>query len=309
MFQTALKDATAADKQRTMQVDSHSSVSRSSSKENVRQRSPQRNTMDARDIIRRRRSRREAEERAALDKDLDDINRRVDARRGGESQASFWTEGDQQQNTKPVKCQYWPQCKAGDACPFIHPSEQCRYFPACSFGDQCLYIHPSQPCRFQDKCANPNCNYQHKSPGADHGDCTAGDLDPAHPPIRIHHATCTASCLQVCCPSCDSLQVPSKVHQRPVLLPAPLSQSMSVWGGVYQDRIASTCIRKADLVPGARSMSPVGLASNAPGSTAPFNTCPSMQAPLLCGCVHHDTACHPIRVIHGHQQDGVITKW
>ena len=160
MFQAALRDATAVDKQRNMQTDNHDSVtSHSSSKENMRQRSPQRNTADARDIIRRRRLRRDAEERAILDKDLDDISQRMVPE---EEVKQVVEEGNQ--NVKPVKCQYWPQCKAGDTCPFIHPSEQCRYFPTCSFGDQCLFIHPSQPCRFQDKCANPNCNYQHKSP-------------------------------------------------------------------------------------------------------------------------------------------------
>lgn len=160
MFQAALRDATAVDKQRGMQVDNHTSTtSHSSSKENLRQRSPQRNTMDARSIIRRRRSKREAEERAILDKELDDISQRMVPE---EEVKQVSEEGNQ--SMKPVKCQYWPQCKAGDACPFIHPSEQCRYFPTCSFGDQCLFIHPSQPCRFQDKCANPNCNYQHKSP-------------------------------------------------------------------------------------------------------------------------------------------------
>ena len=160
MFQTALRDATAVDKQHNMQVDNHTyTTSRSSSKENMRQRSPQRNTTDARDIIRRRRLKRDVEERAVLDRDLDDISQRVVP---SEEVKQVSEEGNQ--SVKPVKCQYWPQCKAGDACPFIHPSEQCRYFPTCSFGDQCLFIHPSQPCRFQDKCANPNCNYQHKSP-------------------------------------------------------------------------------------------------------------------------------------------------
>lgn len=61
-----------------------------------------------------------------------------------------------------VKCQYWPNCRAGDSCPNVHPSETCRNFPNCQFGDSCTFLHPSIPCKFQEKCQNPNCNYQHR---------------------------------------------------------------------------------------------------------------------------------------------------
>ncbi len=61
-----------------------------------------------------------------------------------------------------VKCQYWPNCRAGDSCPNVHPSETCKNFPNCQFGDSCTFVHPSIPCKFQEKCQNPNCNYQHR---------------------------------------------------------------------------------------------------------------------------------------------------
>lgn len=61
-----------------------------------------------------------------------------------------------------VKCQYWPNCRAGDTCPNVHPSETCKHFPNCQFGDSCTFVHPSIPCKFQEKCQNPLCNYQHR---------------------------------------------------------------------------------------------------------------------------------------------------
>lgn len=61
-----------------------------------------------------------------------------------------------------VKCPYWPNCRAGDSCPNVHPSETCRNFPNCQFGDACTFLHPSIPCKFQEKCQNPLCNYQHR---------------------------------------------------------------------------------------------------------------------------------------------------
>ena len=66
--------------------------------------------------------------------------------------------------TIKTKCQYWPACKAGAACPNVHPSEPCKHFPNCSKGDACTYLHPVIPCRFQERCTNPNCNYQHRAP-------------------------------------------------------------------------------------------------------------------------------------------------
>lgn len=68
------------------------------------------------------------------------------------------------EGNKMVRCSYWPNCKAGDACPYAHPSEPCKHFPSCMFGDKCIYIHPAIPCKFQDRCQNPHCNYQHSSP-------------------------------------------------------------------------------------------------------------------------------------------------
>lgn len=63
-----------------------------------------------------------------------------------------------------VKCQFWPNCRAGADCPNVHPSETCKHFPNCQFGDDCTFVHPSIPCKFQEKCQNSLCNYQHRAP-------------------------------------------------------------------------------------------------------------------------------------------------
>lgn len=203
MFEAAMRDATGVDKQQRMQVEPPSLLSStstlfnissgSSSKEN-RRRSPDGRVpaKGGRELLssRRKNSRRLAEERLereALDRELEAITRPPAPKRILEAKTATVAE------EKPRKCQYWPSCKAGDACPFIHPTEPCRFFPTCSFGDQCIYIHPSLPCRFQDKCANPNCNYQHKSPAVN-GQASLTVIQPtiryasySHPSVAPHH--------------------------------------------------------------------------------------------------------------------------
>lgn len=67
-------------------------------------------------------------------------------------------------NNNRTRCTFWPHCKAGDACPYVHPSEPCKHFPNCAYGNKCLFIHPAVACKFQDRCQNPTCNYMHHSP-------------------------------------------------------------------------------------------------------------------------------------------------
>lgn len=73
-------------------------------------------------------------------------------------------DSDDVQKVIKVKCPYWPTCRSGDACTFVHPSETCKNFPNCQYGDSCTFVHPSIPCKFQEKCQNPLCNYQHRAP-------------------------------------------------------------------------------------------------------------------------------------------------
>ncbi|XP_071486459.1 uncharacterized protein [Diadema antillarum] len=57
------------------------------------------------------------------------------------------------------RCKFWPACKNGSDCPYIHPSKPCRTFPNCKFGDKCVFIHPN--CKFDATCMNPSCPYTH----------------------------------------------------------------------------------------------------------------------------------------------------
>ncbi|XP_033127920.1 zinc finger CCCH domain-containing protein 14-like [Anneissia japonica] len=73
---------------------------------------------------------------------------------------------DEEDNVSPSKkqkllerCMFWPACKNGDTCSYIHPTTKCVTFPNCKFGDKCLYIHPN--CKFDAQCSRSDCPYTH----------------------------------------------------------------------------------------------------------------------------------------------------
>ena len=104
---------------------------------------------------------------------------------------------------KKQRCPFWPNCKAGDACPRVHPSEPCKHFPNCIFGENCLFIHPAIPCKFQDKCQNPTCNYLHSSPAQLMSKRTSGGFNTSNNPYQPPSAiTCRfyPNCKNVQCP-------------------------------------------------------------------------------------------------------------
>ncbi|XP_041726008.1 zinc finger CCCH domain-containing protein 14 isoform X3 [Coregonus clupeaformis] len=59
------------------------------------------------------------------------------------------------------RCKFWPVCKSGDDCVYLHPTTQCKTFPSCKFGDKCLFVHPN--CKFDGKCSKPDCPFTHVS--------------------------------------------------------------------------------------------------------------------------------------------------
>lgn len=103
--------------------------------------------MDARELIRR---------------DGDDRDRRRGGRgsRGDDGRPVSSRSGH---SNVDEKCKFWPNCKEGEQCVYVHPTKKCEHFPLCSFGDKCLFIHPMIPCKYQLRCQNPSCNYQHMS--------------------------------------------------------------------------------------------------------------------------------------------------
>ncbi|CAG9762250.1 unnamed protein product [Ceutorhynchus assimilis] len=57
------------------------------------------------------------------------------------------------------RCRYWPGCRQGNKCEFVHPSETCKTFPQCKFGNKCLFLHPV--CKFGSSCTKRDCTYDH----------------------------------------------------------------------------------------------------------------------------------------------------
>lgn len=60
------------------------------------------------------------------------------------------------------RCKYWPSCRQGEKCEFVHPSTNCEKFPHCKFGEKCLFLHPT--CKFGSSCTRRDCIYSHASP-------------------------------------------------------------------------------------------------------------------------------------------------
>lgn len=56
------------------------------------------------------------------------------------------------------KCKYFPNCRNGDRCEFMHPG-MCKMFPNCKFAEMCVYSHPT--CKFEMSCTRKNCPYNH----------------------------------------------------------------------------------------------------------------------------------------------------
>ncbi|XP_044254291.1 zinc finger CCCH domain-containing protein 14 [Tribolium madens] len=61
------------------------------------------------------------------------------------------------------RCKYWPSCRQGEKCEFVHPSTTCEKFPHCKFGDKCLFLHPT--CKFGSSCTRRGCVYSHAAKG------------------------------------------------------------------------------------------------------------------------------------------------
>lgn len=60
---------------------------------------------------------------------------------------------------KKRRCRHWPNCERED-CQFHHPNTPCPYFPHCRYGATCIYIHPD--CKFGEACRRSDCPYTHR---------------------------------------------------------------------------------------------------------------------------------------------------
>lgn len=68
-------------------------------------------------------------------------------------------------NMEPTKikikerCIFYPGCRLGESCEYMHPNTPCKGFPNCKFGDKCLFVHPM--CKFDATCVRLDCNFTH----------------------------------------------------------------------------------------------------------------------------------------------------
>ncbi|KAF9213111.1 hypothetical protein BGZ59_005887 [Podila verticillata] len=85
---------------------------------------------------------------------LRDIERRLgpradhDNRSNGRSSHAYNNrepsyEQEENDDVKPARCKFWPNCAQGDLCQYWHPKELCPLLPNCpSSADTCYYVHP-----------------------------------------------------------------------------------------------------------------------------------------------------------------------
>uniref|UniRef100_A0A1Q3EZS6 Zinc finger CCCH domain-containing protein 14 n=1 Tax=Culex tarsalis TaxID=7177 RepID=A0A1Q3EZS6_CULTA len=104
------------------------------------------------------------------------------------------------------RCKYFPSCRQGDSCEFLHPSTPCKAFPACKFGDNCLYLHPY--CKYDKTCHRLDCNFMHSKPLL-----VGSSAGPSAPPLASsvvpvqNYKTITAKPLPALCkfyPGCTN---------------------------------------------------------------------------------------------------------
>ncbi|VDP68624.1 unnamed protein product [Schistosoma mattheei] len=78
-------------------------------------------------------------------------------------QNDITTESEAQPNipSSLERCKFWPNCRNGSSCQYIHPTEPCQLFPRCKFGATCTFVHP--PCRYGALCSRPDCAFTHSS--------------------------------------------------------------------------------------------------------------------------------------------------
>ncbi|XP_035782460.1 PHD finger protein rhinoceros-like [Anopheles albimanus] len=107
------------------------------------------------------------------------------------------------------RCKYFPSCRQGDACEFLHPSTPCKAFPGCKFGDKCLYLHPM--CKYDLTCHRLDCNFMHsKGANASGSGVSAPPLASSVVPVQ-NYKTISAKPLPPLCkyyPHCSNTQCP-----------------------------------------------------------------------------------------------------
>ncbi|XP_052863486.1 serine/arginine repetitive matrix protein 1 [Anopheles cruzii] len=104
------------------------------------------------------------------------------------------------------RCKYFPSCRQGETCEFLHPTTPCKAFPGCKFGDKCLYLHPM--CKYDLTCHRLDCNFMHSKSTVTGAGASAPPLASSVVPVQ-NYKTISAKPLPPLCkyyPNCSNTQ-------------------------------------------------------------------------------------------------------
>ena len=137
---------------------------------------------------------------------------------------------EMKQSRPPERCRFWPNCKTGDSCPFVHPTQPCKAFPNCRFGARCLYLHPD--CKFDMACLNPECPYTHR-----------GVKTPSAPtPMNVvPNPTAASQPGEMEATAVENAQVTPADSTAAKVVPAPTATPQAGPGGVPQCKFFPNC--------------------------------------------------------------------
>nr|CAH8841136.1 unnamed protein product [Trichobilharzia regenti] len=140
------------------------------------------------------------------------------------------TEAGDQQNipSSLERCKFWPNCRNGTSCQYIHPSEPCQLFPRCKFGTTCTFIHP--PCRYGAACARADCPFTHSAKRV----LPVVSANPAQIVCRFQ-GRCTN-------PLCQFYHPPVVVQPSPLVIRQPVAP---MFAGPIPCRFGSACTNRA----------------------------------------------------------------
>ncbi len=76
------------------------------------------------------------------------------------------SQSTQSTNYRTKKCKYFPKCRNGRECTFIHPHIPCKFYNSghCNRGNSCTFLH-KRICNFGDNCKfhkELKCKYYHE---------------------------------------------------------------------------------------------------------------------------------------------------
>ncbi|CAH8487452.1 unnamed protein product [Schistosoma turkestanicum] len=127
------------------------------------------------------------------------------------------------------RCKFWPNCRNGSSCPYIHPTEPCQLFPRCKFGATCTFVHP--PCRYGALCTRADCAFTHTAKKV----LPVVPANPAQIVCRFQNR-CTN-------PHCQFYHPPVVVQAPPIIVRSP-NPTVPVFTSPIPCRYGSSCTNR-----------------------------------------------------------------